>query len=53
MFSEILKELREEKGVSQAELAKNLNVVQQTVAKWETDTAAPGVSVMKNIAIFG
>lgn len=52
MFADILKKLRTEKGVSQTELAKKLNVVQQTVAKWEKNIAAPGVAVMKDIALY-
>lgn len=35
MFNENLKRLRKEKGVSQEELAVKLNVVRQTISKWE------------------
>ena len=35
MFSERLKLLRKEKGLSQQELADMLCVVRQTVSKWE------------------
>lgn len=35
MFSENLKILRKEKGFSQEQLAARLNVVRQTISKWE------------------
>ena len=35
MFSENLKTLRRQKGFTQEELAVRLNVVRQTVSKWE------------------
>lgn len=36
MLNENLKTIRKSKGLSQQELAVKLNVVQQTVSKWET-----------------
>lgn len=35
MLSENIKEIRKSKGLSQQELAVKLNVVRQTVSKWE------------------
>ena len=35
MFQDNLKALRKEKGITQEELAAQLNVVRQTVSKWE------------------
>lgn len=35
MLNENLKSLRKSKGLSQQELAVKLNVVRQTVSKWE------------------
>lgn len=35
MFTENLKTLRRQKGYTQEELAVRLNVVRQTVSKWE------------------
>lgn len=37
MFSENLKMLRRQKGISQEVLAQELNVVRQTVSKWEKE----------------
>lgn len=36
MLSENIRSLRKSKGLSQEELAVRLNVVRQTVSKWET-----------------
>ena len=36
MIGDRIKQFRKEKGISQEELAANLNVVRQTVSKWET-----------------
>ena len=36
MLNENIKNLRKAKGLSQEELAVKLNVVRQTVSKWET-----------------
>ena len=35
MFQDNLKALRQEKGITQEELAARWNVVRQTVSKWE------------------
>ena len=35
MFSQNLKTIRKSKGLSQQELAVKLNVVRQTISKWE------------------
>ncbi len=35
MLNENIKEIRKSKGLSQQELAVKLNVVRQTVSKWE------------------
>ena len=36
MLSQNIKEIRKSKGLSQQELAVKLNVVRQTVSKWES-----------------
>ncbi len=52
MFSKILKKLRAEYKISQNELARNLSVSQQAVAKWETDKATPDPDTISRIADF-
>lgn len=39
MFGDNLKAIRKEKGFTQEELAIKLNVVRQTVSKWEKGTS--------------
>ncbi len=41
MLSENIKNIRESKGLSQEELAIKLNVVRQTVSKWERGLSVP------------
>ena len=52
MLAKKLKELREQKGMSQAELANILDVAQQTVASWERDKSSPNYEILQNIADF-
>ena len=41
MLSENIKRIRKSKGLSQEELAIKLNVVRQTVSKWENGISVP------------
>lgn len=41
MLSENIKTIRKSKGLSQQELAVKLNVVRQTVSKWEQGLSVP------------
>ena len=41
MFQDNLKALRKRKGITQEELATRLNVVRQTVSKWEKGLSVP------------
>ncbi|MBO4456668.1 MAG: helix-turn-helix domain-containing protein [Butyrivibrio sp.] len=50
MFSENLKALRKEKGYTQEELAIKLNVVRQTVSKWEKGLSVPDADILCVIA---
>ena len=47
-----IKKLRAEKGVTQEELAKYLNITFQSVSKWETEAATPDTMLLPQIAIF-
>ena len=54
MLNENLKQLRKSKGLSQEELAIRLNVVRQTISKWERGESSPDISALVAIAdIFG
>lgn len=50
MFSENLKKLRLKKGYSQKELADQLNVVRQTVSKWENGLSVPDALLLDKMA---
>ena len=41
MLNENIKAIRKSRGLSQQELAVKLNVVRQTVSKWETGLSVP------------
>ena len=50
----IIKELREKKNLTQAQLAEKLNVSDKTVSKWETAKGYPDISLLEPIAeVFG
>lgn len=50
MFSENLKLLRKKKGLSQEELAVRLNIVRQTVSKWEKGLSVPDAHLLVKLA---
>ena len=50
MFGENLKAVRKAKGYTQEELAIKLNVVRQTVSKWEKGLSVPDADVLSKIA---
>ena len=50
MLSENLKILRKQKGMSQETLAQQLNVVRQTVSKWEKGLSVPDADMLTRIA---
>ena len=50
MLSENIKKLRQAKGLSQEELALSLNVVRQTVSKWEKGLSVPDSEMLIKLA---
>ncbi len=50
MFSENLKTLRKQKGMTQEELASRLHVVRQTVSKWEQGRSVPDADLLVRLA---
>ena len=49
-FSELLKQCRKQKRISQAELASKLGVTQQAVGKWESGKSSPDPATVARIA---
>ena len=50
MFGENLKTLRRNKGITQEELAARLNIVRQTVSKWEKGQSVPDAEMLVKLA---
>lgn len=50
MLSENIKNLRKQKGYSQETLAQELNVVRQTVSKWEKGYSVPDALMLEKLA---
>lgn len=50
MLNENIKNLRRSKGLSQEELAIKLNVVRQTISKWENGLSVPGSNMLIALA---
>ncbi len=49
-----IKRLRQERGITQADLASALGVTCQAVSKWETSSNAPDIALIPKIAeLFG
>ena len=47
-----LKELRNEKGITQQQFAEDLNVSNRTVSRWETGSNMPDISLLVEIADY-
>lgn len=52
MLSENIKILRMKKGISQEQLANHLNVVRQTVSKWEQGKSVPDADLLMAMADY-
>ena len=50
MLNENIKNLRKNKGYTQEELANKLNVVRQTISKWEKGYSVPDAEMLKKLA---
>ena len=50
MLNENIKTIRKSKGLSQQELAVKLNVVRQTVSKWEQGLSVPDSDMLISIS---
>ena len=50
MLNETMKAIRKSKGLSQQELAVKLNVVRQTVSKWEQGRSVPDADMLMSIS---
>ncbi len=50
MLKDNLKTLRKNKGLSQEELSIKLNVVRQTISKWESGLSVPDAEMLINIS---
>lgn len=45
-----IKKLREEKGITQAELAEKIGVSSKAVSKWETAKGLPDITLIESLA---
>ena len=52
MLKDNLKTLRKNKGISQEELSVKLNVVRQTISKWESGLSVPDAEMLISISEF-
>ena len=50
MLSENIKAIRKSKGLSQEELSIKLNVVRQTISKWEKGLSVPDSEMLMTIS---
>lgn len=49
-IGKVIKTKRIEAGLTQKDLAKNLNITFQAVSRWEKDEAEPSVETIKKLA---
>ena len=52
MISERLKQLRKSKNITQAELAKEMNVAKTTIASYEQGVSEPNIAMMTKLAKY-
>mgnify|MGYP001480043799 CR=1 FL=1 len=51
-FSQRLRELRQDKGLSMKQLAKELGTPDAAVSNWENGINEPKISYLKSIAVY-
>lgn len=51
-IGKVIKELREEKNLTQQQLASALNVDKSTIAKYETGDRLPNIEMSVKLALF-
>jgi len=51
-FPERLKELREEKNLTQEQLGKELDIHPITISKWERGVSTPNIDVLETLTNF-
>jgi len=51
-FADIIKDLREERGLSQKQLAEKLNLSQSAIAKWELSKTEPTAGALLLLSEF-
>lgn len=52
MFSQRLKQLREEKGITQQELAQTLNIGRASISNYELGTRTPDIEILSKLADY-
>ncbi len=52
IFKQRLKELREDKGISQKELANTLNLRQQSISMWENGSRQPNYDMLETLCKY-
>ncbi len=52
VFAQRLRELRQEKGLSMKQLAKEIGTTDAAISNWENEINEPKISYLKSIAVF-
>ena len=52
IFSQRLRELRQDRGLSMKQLAKAINITDAAVSNWENGINEPKISYLKALALF-
>lgn len=52
IFSQRLRELRQDKNLSMKQLAKEINTTDAAISNWENGINEPKISFLKSIAIY-